>query len=468
MTEPIVYLDATELAARIRAGEVSALETLRAHLERIEQLNPALNAIVTLHPEAESRAREADAAVRRGDELGPLHGVPFTIKDSIDTAGVRTTRGSRLFAEHVPDRDAVVVSRLRAAGGIPLGKTNCPDFVLWWETDNLVFGRTVNPWDASRTAGGSSGGEATAIAAGLSPLGIGSDLGGSIRLPAHYCGVAGLKPTHGRVPVTGHWPETLLQFMHVGFLARSVRDIGLALSVTAGPDGADWHAVPVPPPAPPGDGADAPPALRVGVLAEGGFGRIDPEVAATVRRAAGALADAGADVGDASIPSLESNDWNVLTMILYSAGGGPYLDRVIAGRHDELHPALQRRLSVRPNSLDDYVAAEEAVEELRRDLAAFFSGHDLLLCPTGLVAAHGHDAEEVEIAGERLAPRTAMRATIPFDLSGSPALSVPFGRSDSGLPIGVQLVGRDFDEATVLAAGILLERARGPLPRPPV
>ena len=161
----------------------------------------------------------------------PLHGVPFTIKDSIDTAGVRTTRGSKLFSDHVPGRDAEVVTRLRAAGGIPLAKTNLPDFALWWETDNLVFGRTVNPWDPDRTSGGSSGGEAAAIAAGLSPLGIGSDLGGSIRLPAHYCGVVGLKATHGRVPLTGHWPDTLLRFMHVGFLARSVRDVALALSL---------------------------------------------------------------------------------------------------------------------------------------------------------------------------------------------------------------------------------------------
>jgi aspartyl-tRNA(Asn)/glutamyl-tRNA(Gln) amidotransferase subunit A len=249
--------------------------------------------------------------------------------------------------------------------------------------------------------------------------------------------------------------------MHVGFLARSVRDIGLALSIASGPDGEDWHAVPVPPPEPPASRVAPLPRLRVGVLAERGFGLVDAEVASTVRRAAEALAEAGADVDEATIPALEQTDWNVLTMILYSVGGGPYLDRVIAGRHDQLHPALQRRLSVRPTSLDDYVAAEEAVEELRRDLAVFFSAHDLLLCPTGLVAAHGHDADEVEIAGERVAPRTAMRATIPFDLSGSPALSVPFGRGESGLPIGVQLVGRDFDEASVLSGGIGLELARG-------
>ena len=172
----------------------------------------------------------------RGQRLGPLHGVPVTFKDTLDTAGVRTTAGSLLFAERAPSRDATVVARLRAAGAIPLAKTNVPEFALWWETDNRVFGLTRNPWNPERTAGGSSGGEAAAIATGLSPLGIGSDLGGSIRQPAHYCGVVGLKPTHGLVPFRGHWPATLLGFNHVGPIARSVADISLALSVLAGPN----------------------------------------------------------------------------------------------------------------------------------------------------------------------------------------------------------------------------------------
>ena len=208
MHEEIAYLDARELAARIRARELSPVEVLAALRERAEAINPSLNALVTPIPDAEERARAAEATVLRGEELGPLHGVPFTIKDSFDTAGVRTTRGSRLFAEHVPADDAEVVRRLVAAGGIPLAKTNLPDFVLWWETDNLVFGRTVNPWNPERTAGGSSGGEAAAIAAGLSPLGIGSDLGGSIRLPngrgSRHGGNAAASPASGLSPARAH------------------------------------------------------------------------------------------------------------------------------------------------------------------------------------------------------------------------------------------------------------------------
>jgi aspartyl-tRNA(Asn)/glutamyl-tRNA(Gln) amidotransferase subunit A len=416
-------------------------------------------------PGVEKRAEEAEAAVARGDELPPLHGVPFTIKDSFDTAGVRTTRGSRLFADHVPERDAVVISRLVAAGAIPLAKTNLPDFALWWETDNLVFGRTRNPWDLERSAGGSSGGEAAAVAAGLSPLGIGSDLGGSIRLPAHYCGVVGLKPTHGRIPVTGHWPDTLQRFIHAGFLARSVEDVSLALSLTAGPDGEDPYAVPVPV-APAGNG-HVPTGLRVGIVTDA-LGPVEPEVVQLVERAGRALSELGASVEPASFPALVRHDWNVTTMVLYGGGGGAYLDRVIAGRWEDLHPALRQRLSKRVESIADYVAAEEAVEELRLGTAAFFRAHDLLLCPTVPRAAHQHDASEIEIAGEIYPPRTTMRATIPWDISGSPALTLPLGASSEGLPLGVQLVGRHFDEPTLFAAGHALEQARGPLPRPPL
>ena len=466
MHEEIAYLDARELAARIRARELSPVEVLAALRERAEAINPSLNALVTPIPDAEERARAAEATVLRGEELGPLHGVPFTIKDSFDTAGVRTTRGSGLFADHVPKRDAVVITRLVEAGGIPLAKTNLPDFALWWETDNLVFGRTRNPWDLERSAGGSSGGEAAATAAGLSPLGIGSDLGGSVRLPAHYCGVVGLKPTHGRVPVTGHWPDTLLRFMHVGFLARSVEDVALALSLTAGADGEDPYAPPVPVPPPLADGR-LPAELRVGLLT-GAFGPVEPEVVQIVERAGRALTELGASVESASFPALERHDWNTTTMTLYGGGGGAYLDRIIAGRHAELHPALRTRLAKRVESLGEYAAAEEAVEELRLGAAQFFRAHDVLLCPTVPRVAHAHDADQVEIAGQDYPARTAMRATIPWDISGSPAISVPFAQSAEGLPIGVQLVGRHFDEPTLLAAAHALEEARGPLAKPPL
>jgi aspartyl-tRNA(Asn)/glutamyl-tRNA(Gln) amidotransferase subunit A len=467
MRPDLAYLDATEIAALVRARELSPVELVAALRQRAAELNPELNALITPFPDAERRAEAAEAEVARGGSLGPLHGVPFTIKDSLDTAGVRTTRGSRLFADHVPARDATVVSRLVAAGGIPLAKTNVPEFVLWWETDNLVFGRTVNPWNRERTSGGSSGGEAAAIAAGLSPFGIGSDLGGSIRLPAAFCGVAGLKPTHGRVPTTGHWPETLLPYMHVGFLARSVRDISLALSVASGPDGADPYAMPVPPPAAL-DGSEPAGRLRVGVLADRGFGPVDAGVLDAVRSAVSWLEELGCAVEEVEIPGVENNDWNVASLTLYSGGGSLFMRRTIAGREDDLHPFLQRRLSSRVDSIDDYVAAEDAVGELRADVERFFADHDVLLCPTVTRPAHGHDALEIEVAGESLPPRSTMRSTIPWDLAGSPALSVPVGVTEDGLPLAVQLVGPRFGDEIVLRAGLALERARGADLRPPL
>jgi aspartyl-tRNA(Asn)/glutamyl-tRNA(Gln) amidotransferase subunit A len=465
--DEIVYLDAVELAERIRTRELSPVEVVRAHRERAEAVNPALNAIVTSFEDAEERARAAESAVLAGDALGPLHGVPFTIKDAFDTAGVRTARGSRLFRDRVPDRDATVVARLRGAGGIPLGKTNTPEFALWWETDNLVFGRTANPWDPDRTAGGSSGGEASAIAAGLSPLGLGSDLGGSIRLPASHCGIVGLKPTHGRVPLTGHWPETILRFMHAGPMARTVRDIALALSIISGPDGRDWHCVPVAPP-PAGLSESGVRGRRVGWLADKGFGAVEPEVAGAVAAAARALSAAGCDVEQVELPWLEAVDCNPLTMTLYGGEGTPYFGPLLAGREEELHPFVQARLGRPPAPLDEYLSAEATVEELRRDLAGYFEQHDVLLCPTVPAPAHAHGVPEVTIAGETVGARAKMRATIPFNLTGSPALTVPFARSGEGLPIGVQIVGRRFEETTVLEVGAALERARGPLPRPPL
>lgn len=445
-------IDATELALRIRRRELSPLEALAEHRARIERLNPELNALVTEAPDAENQARAAEAAVRQGAELGPLHGVPFTVKDTFDTAGVRTTRGSRLFADHVPDRDATVVARAKAAGAILLGKTNTPEFALWWETANLVFGRTSNPHDPQRTSGGSSGGEAVAVATGMSSLGIGSDLGGSIRLPAHYCGVVGFKPTHGRVPLTGHFPETLFRFTHAGALTRSVRDVALALSVLEGPDGQDWYAAPLPPVP-----AESSP-LRVG-WTHSAFGGVEGEIAATVERAAAVLADAGASVEEDEPDGFAETDANTLTLQLYGAEAGAHFDELVGERHADLHPVLRRRLELRASSLADYVAAEAAVERLRRDLASYFRRHDLLLCPTAPIVAPPHDADEIRIADTPFPPRVSMRATIPFDLTGSPALTVPFGRSADALPIGIQVVGRRFEDETVLRAGAALEAA---------
>jgi aspartyl-tRNA(Asn)/glutamyl-tRNA(Gln) amidotransferase subunit A len=456
MSDAICYADATELAARIRAKDLSPVEVLHAHLQRIDALNPTLQAVVTLVDGAMDRARQAEAALMRGELWGPLHGVPFTIKDCVDTAGVRTTRGSRLFAEYVPSADATGVSRLKQAGGILMAKTNMPEFALWWETGNRVFGFTQNPWKWGHTAGGSSGGEASAIAAGLSPLGIGSDVGGSIRQPAHYCGIVGLKATHGRIPLTGHWPETLLRFMHVGPMARTVRDVALALTLLAGPDGHDPYALPVPvPPVP--DFRASLPRLRVGWCAAGPFAPVAPEVQDAVARAASALAELGCQVQPVALAAWEQRPAQDISMALFTAEGGQYLEPIIAGRQADLAPSMQWRLSLPSPTLREYLGALAACEALRHDMARYFTQYDLLLCPTGTVPAHPHNASELTIGNETVGPRHTIRATVPFDLTGSPAISVPFGISPEGLPIGVQLVARHFDELTLLRVAAALD-----------
>jgi aspartyl-tRNA(Asn)/glutamyl-tRNA(Gln) amidotransferase subunit A len=403
-----------------------SIEAVRESLATIERRNPELNAVVTLFDDVEERAARAPA--------GPLHGVPFTIKDTFDTAGVRTTRGSRLFADHVPMKDAAAVARVCAAGAVPVGKTNTPEFALWWETDNLVFGRTVNPHDHDRTAGGSSGGEAVAVASGMSALGLGSDLGGSIRLPAHYCGVVGFKPTHGLIPLEGHWPETLLDYWHVGTLTRSVRDAELALSALAGP-------VAAPEPSP-----------RIARNASA-FGPVSRETTAVVERAAAAL---GAEHVD--LPWLAELDCNELTLAIYGAESASYLTAVVGDRTDELHPRMRARLALPPPSDADLRAALAEVAELRRRFEGFFSSYDVLVCQTAPTTAHPHDAEELIVDGVSHHPRTTMRATIPFDLTGSPAITVPYATSVEGLPIGVQLASRRLDEGSLLRVAAELER----------
>ena len=406
----------------------------------------------------------------RGDVLGPLHGVPFTIKDCIDTRGIRTTRGSKLFEDRVPSANATVVDRLKRAGGILIGKTNMPEFALWWETDNRVFGRTENPWLAGRTPGGSSGGEAAAIAAGLSPLGVGSDLGGSIREPAHYCGIVGLKATHGRIPLTGHWPDTLLQFMHVGPLTRSVQDAALALSIMCGVDGKDHYAVATPRPEIPdlSDPLPQKPGKKVAWGADGPFAPVSPDVHEAVARAAVALEELGCDVEQVPLREWEDLDHQSISGTIINAEGGHYLEPIIAGREHLLAPSMQWRLEFPTPTLSEYMDARSRLEAFRRSTLRLFSEYDLLLCPTGPVTAHPHGSRELDVGGSKAPGRNALRATIPADLTGSPAISVPFGWSPEGLPIGVQLIARHFDEATLLHAAAALEALTPESSRPPV
>jgi aspartyl-tRNA(Asn)/glutamyl-tRNA(Gln) amidotransferase subunit A len=321
---PIYFKDATELAKLIRTKQISSREVVQAHLDRIAAVNPKINAIVTLLAEdALKGADAADNAVAAGKALGPFHGVPFTIKDAIDTAGILTQRGSKIFAGNIPSKDATVVTRFKEAGGIPFAKTNLPEFSAWQETDNLLTGLTRNPWNLERTPGGSSGGESAAIAAGLSPIGIGSDVAISVRGPAALTGIVGLKATHGRIPYTGHWPEVLNRYWHIGPMARSIRDITTAFSILQGSDGVDGYAIHPKGTSPANSPIEGKP-IRVGWLVEPGFGPVDPEVAAAVAAAATLLKDAGYSVEAVRIPALEQNNYLNIAVTLYGAEVGGY------------------------------------------------------------------------------------------------------------------------------------------------
>jgi aspartyl-tRNA(Asn)/glutamyl-tRNA(Gln) amidotransferase subunit A len=455
--DAICYKDATELASLIRTKQLSSREIVQAHLNRIEAINPKVNAIVTLLAEdALKGADTADKAVKNGVELGPLHGVPFTIKDAIDTAGVLTQRGSKIFAGNIPQKDATVVTRFKAAGAIPLAKTNLPEFSAWQETDNLVTGLSRNPWNLDRTPGGSSGGESAAIAAGLSPIGIGSDLAISVRGPAALTGIVGLKATHGRIPYTGHWPEVLNRYFHIGPLARSVRDVTTALSIMQGPDGVDGLAIHAKT-AELTDGANAGKPLRVGWLVEPGFGPVDREVAAAVAAAADLLKDAGCEVEPVRIPLLEQNNYFDPAILLYGAELGRYVRRFVGDREAELHYIGKIYVTSPDRSLGDYIDAEIKVDKLKGAFAGYFQQYDALVCPVIPFTAPPPGLEEYVVNGEKVPSTHMMRATVPFNLTGLPALSVPFRFSSEQLPINVQLVSRWLDDETILRLGLLIE-----------
>jgi aspartyl-tRNA(Asn)/glutamyl-tRNA(Gln) amidotransferase subunit A len=456
VTKEIIFSDATKLAELIRTKEVSPVEVVQAHLDRIAAVNPKINAIVTLADGALKAAKAAEAAVLAGDELGPLHGVPFTVKDSIDTADVATQRGSPIFKGRVPDVDATSVARMKKAGGILLAKTNLPEFSYWIESDNLLSGRSNNPWDVTRTPGGSSGGESAAIAAGMSPIGLGTDLAISVRGPAAQTGITSMKATHGRVPMTGIWPRAPRRFWHVGPMARSVRDIALAFSQLVGPDGQDSFATSTVQ-FDAGIGRQPYRQLRVGWMVGPGLGPVDPEVAATVKAAAEALKDIGVFVEQVSIPALERDFALDVFNRLHVMEMKPAFAEATAGHEDEMYKMAKTMLSLPDTSMKDYIDAEQAVERLRDGYADYFSRYNALIAHVLPIPAHKHGVEEFIIDGQTVDATYLQGATVPLNVTGLPGLSMRFGTSKEGLPINVQVVGKWQAESTILHLASLLE-----------
>jgi amidase len=453
-------LGAGELAERIRAGALTSREVLEAHLARVEAVNPRLNAIVrVLADEAREAADAADRMVAAGGPVGRLHGVPFTVKENVDLAGTPTTQGLSALAEAVADRDAPTVERMRAAGGIPFARTNLPDLGLRIHTHSDLHGATVNPWDPGVTPGGSSGGEAAAIATGMSPIGIGNDIGGSLRNPAHCCGIASIKPSSGVVPMATVIPPEdspiSSQLMAVeGPMARSVADVRLGLQIMAGAHPRDPRSLPV-------VLTDLAPGehLRVALMAEPPGGATDPGIASAVRHAADVLADAGHDVVEATPPGYEELFalWAALLMSDLRSMR-PVLDAVMGEAAIAVLTSFET--GVPPMSIDDVLGLHVRRSRAMREWSAFFVEHPVLLSPTWALPAFAPDADIASsLDGGML---EVFRPVLAANVLSLPAAVVPVGSAD-GLPVGVQVIGDRFTDLRCLAIAEQIERVAGRL-----
>ncbi|HYY94854.1 MAG TPA: amidase [Pyrinomonadaceae bacterium] len=487
MSDELTRLPAFKLAALIRARAVSPVEALEAHLRRVERLNPALNAVVAHAPDVLERAREAERALMRDGAQGLLYGVPVTIKDTIDVAGLPALAGSKARAGYVPATDAPSVAFLKKAGAIVIGKTNTSELALDYTTDNPVYGHANNPHDLARTSGGSSGGCAAAVAACLAAAGVGSDLAGSIRIPAHFCGVAGLKATAGRVSGVGHFPLMPAPYErdeNIGPLARTVEDLGLMFAVLTG----DAFGLG-------GEGLEVRCAaaraglkgLRAAWYVSDGRVPVTPETREAVVRAAEALRAAGLTVEESRPPCVEGA--TELWQSVFSRATDEMVASIYEGREEEagslarvlLRRAAESKRSPREDGkkeagrMDERKAQAEREQRawaergrLRAELLRWMERTPILVAPVGAVAAFKHEeARRVEVGGQAVSTFRAFSYAQAFNVFDLPAVSVPAWRTGAGLPVGVQIVGRPFEEESVLAAAHVVEEALGGWQPPP-
>ncbi|MDB5081544.1 MAG: Amidase [Chloroflexi bacterium] len=451
----LIFSSATTLAQAIRDREISSEELVKAYLARIEAANPQINAVVQLRAEgALAEARAYDAALARGQIKGPLHGVPMTVKDSLETAGVISTSGTVVRADFVPTRDAVPVARMQAAGAIMLGKTNLPELLMGLESDNLIYGRTNNPFDLTRTCGGSSGGEAAAQAAGFSAIGLGSDTGGSVRIPAHFCGVAGIKPTTGRVARTGQFPPyggLTDRMSQVGILARKVEDLVLGLPLISGVDWQDQSVVPMPLGDPRSVGIKG---LRVSFHTDNGLAAPTPETVAAVQAVARLLADAGAGVEEKRPPALEET-LEIALPLLVPEGGNTFPSRMKPlGLHPgNVSPLLLGFIKLRKEepslTIPEIVGLMARWDRFRATMLGFIQDYDVIISPACAGPAMRH--------GETLENIGAFSYAMTYNLTGWPVVIVRAGTSPEGLPIAVQVIAQPWREDVALAVAQHIE-----------
>jgi amidase len=462
----LVFAPAVRQLALLRSGKVSVAELAEAHIRQIERLNPQLNAFADFDAE---RVRSQARALENAESRGPLHGLPVTVKSSIATAGYKCEIGSLLNEGDVPREDAVVVARLRAAGALILGTTNCPEFLMAYESANLLHGQVRNPWDQERTPGGSSGGESAAIAAGMTAAGLGSDSGGSVRVPAHFTGICSLKPTPGRIPGRGHLPPCVGPFATLGAIgpmARSISDVKLMFDALSGQDPED----PISPPVDRGNSAIE--TLRhctIGYFEDDGITPVTRETRASVQAAAQALRDAGFRVEPFRPRTLEQ--LRKLWDVFFVQCGAMFYEPAIRGRRDRLSPIFREFLALAeaagPLSATELLNAWAEMDLLRSHTLEQMREFPVLLCPVAAVPAWRHGERSWTVEGKEVAYLDSVRYTQWFNVLGAPAAVVPVGHSPEGLPIGVQIAARPFADEIVLEIADVVDRAFG-YRRPPM